>query len=163
MGSLGLELFAHGLTSLVDDLPVPGAGGRNASRKDADVVGETKGQGAILEAETVEAESFDGADVANAWALGTSHHQSLLVDGQLVDEGLRLLESLVPTTVTSDVGRGKYLRRVTVRTKDRPVGGLNVGESVFVAATALEFLTGRVAGEKGSRQGEGLGEDHFER
>jgi hypothetical protein len=95
--ALGFELLAHQETSLIQDVLVPGTGGRNTSRENADIVGDTVGEGTILEAEAVEAETLDRLDVTNARTGLTSDHLSLLFQCQLSHEGLGPLMSFFPT------------------------------------------------------------------
>lgn len=94
--ALGLELLAHQETSLIQDVLVPGTGGRNTSRENADVVGDTVGEGTILEAKAVEAETLDRLDVTNAGTGLTSDHLSLLFQCQLSHKGLGPLVSFFP-------------------------------------------------------------------
>ena len=94
--ALGLELLAHQETSLIQDVLVPSTGGRNTSRENADIVGDTVGEGTILEAKAVEAETLDRLDVTNAGTGLTSDHLSLLFQCQLSHKGLGPLVSFFP-------------------------------------------------------------------
>jgi hypothetical protein len=90
------ELLAHQETSLVQNVLVPGTGGRNASRENADIVGDTVGERTVLEAEAVETETLDRLNVTNARTGLTSDHASLLFQCQLSHEGLGPLVSFFP-------------------------------------------------------------------
>jgi hypothetical protein len=94
--ALCLELLAHQETSLVQNVLVPGAGGRNTSRENADIVGDTVGERTVLEAEAVEAETLDRLNVTNARTGLASDHLSLLFQCQLSHESLGPLVSFFP-------------------------------------------------------------------
>ena len=94
--ALCLELLAHQETSLVQNVPVPGAGSGNTSGENADIIGDTVGERTVLEAETVEAETLDRLDVTDARTGHTGDHLSLLFQCQLSHEGLGPLVSFFP-------------------------------------------------------------------
>jgi hypothetical protein len=158
--ALCLELLAHQETSLVQNVPVPGAGGRNTSRENADIVGDTVGEGTVLEAEAVEAETFDRLDVTNARTGHTSDHLSLLFQCQLSHEGLGPLVSFFPADtsrvrceVVSNIAlsasravprertRRHDRRGVSISSEDGGVQRLNVAEGVFVADRSIVSLS----------------------
>jgi len=98
--ALCLELLAHQEASLVQDILVPGTGSRHTSGEHADVVGDTVGEGTVLETESVEAETLNRLNVTNARTGLTSDHLSLLFQCQLSHEGLGPLVSFFPTNAS---------------------------------------------------------------
>lgn len=159
MCALGPELLAHQETSLVQNILVPGTGGRDTSGEHADIVGDTVGEGTVLEAEAVEAETLDRLDVTNARTGHTSDHLSLLFQCQLSHEGLGPLVSFFPAdascvscnnvsiTAASALrdGSGERTRRhdrrgVSISSEDGGVQRLNVAEGIFVADSSIVSL-----------------------
>jgi len=98
MRALGSELLAHKETSLIQDVLVPRAGGRNAGREYAHVVGNTIRKRTILKTETIEAKSLDWFDVTNAGTRLAGDHDGLLFQSQLGNEGFRPLEGFFPAS-----------------------------------------------------------------
>jgi hypothetical protein len=90
MGSLGLELLAHGIPTLVQDISIPGRCDGDTSREDRGIVGYTDGQGTVLQTETAEIEARDSHDVSDTGTGLAGDHVSLFIEGQLGDKILSL-------------------------------------------------------------------------
>lgn len=96
--TLGLELLAHGVTTLVEHMLVPRGSSGDTSREDTGVVGETDGQRSILQAKTLETKTGNGNDVTSTRSGLASDHVSLLFESELVDKGSCLCDGILPTT-----------------------------------------------------------------
>jgi hypothetical protein len=103
VSALGFELLTHCETALVEEVLVPGGSGGNTSGENAGVVGDSDGERAVMETETVEAETRNGDDVSDTGTGCSSDHVGLFLESQLGDELLGFGEAVFPALTSSIV------------------------------------------------------------
>jgi hypothetical protein len=106
VGTLVAELLAHEVTSLVQDVFVPGTGGRDTSGEDADVVRNTVRKRTVLKTKSIETKTLDRLDVAYARSRLTRNHDCLFLEGQLSNKCLCTCSCVFPAADTGSIGCG---------------------------------------------------------
>lgn len=103
--SLGTMFLAHLIAPTIELASIPGCGDGATGRKGGNKVGEADAQRAVLHAEGVEAEPWDGANIADAGLAhppGAGCEVDLLEKGQLADESSRFVIGLGPVAGAFD-------------------------------------------------------------
>jgi hypothetical protein len=115
--ALASKLSPNREGSLVHQLPIECRSSVESRTECRHSVGESNTEGCILEAQSIESDSFDRGDVTDASTVCPSHSSRkvhFLFESKLSDEGSSLLDGVGPVSLASGFGRRVERRRERV-------------------------------------------------